>query len=143
MTAFYSNTTPLAARYKPFFSKLLILPDTAALVFHCTAGKDRTGIGAALLLYALGVPYPTIEQDYLATDYYRMKENGKSMEMMVSKYHINEKVARDMMSAKAQYLAATFDAIRRQYGSVDRYLEEELGLNAAKRQQLREKFLTN
>ena len=141
MLVFYANTTYLTPRYKPFFAKLLILPDTDALVFHCTAGKDRTGIAAALLLYALGVPYPTIEQDYVATNYYRMRENERSIGMMVNGYHLSEEVANAMMSAKAQYLATTFDAIRRQYGSVDRYLEEELGLTAEKRTALRKRFL--
>lgn len=141
MLAFYANTTYLTPRYHPFFAKLLILPDTDALVFHCTAGKDRTGIAAALLLYALGVPYPTIEQDYVATNYYRMQENERSIGMMVNGYHLSEEVANAMMSAKAQYLAATFDAIRKQYGSVDRYLEEELGLTKEKRAALQKKYL--
>jgi protein-tyrosine phosphatase len=143
MLAFYSNTAYLTARYQPFFSKLLVLPDTDALVFHCTAGKDRTGIGAALLLYALGVPYATIEQDYTATNYYRAGDNQKSMDLMVNKYHFSKDVAEAMMGARANYLKATFDAIRSRYGSVDHYLEAELGLTPEKREQLKSKFLTN
>jgi protein-tyrosine phosphatase len=142
MLAFYSNTTYLTARYQPFFAKLLILPDTDALVFHCTAGKDRTGIGAALLLYALGVPWPTIEQDYTATNYYRAAENEKSMDMMVNRYHFSKDVAEAMMGAKPEYIKATFDAIRSQYGSIDHYLEAGLGLTPDKREQLKNKFLT-
>ena len=46
--------------------------DDAPLVFHCTAGKDRTGFAAALILSALGVPLPVVMQDYLLTnDFYR------------------------------------------------------------------------
>ena len=142
MLAFYSNTTYLAARYQPFFSKLLLLPDTDALVFHCTAGKDRTGIGAALLLYALGVPYTTIEQDYTATNYYRAAENEKSMDMMVNRYHFSKDVAEAMMGARSDYIRATFDAIRNRYGSIDRYLDAEIGLTPEKREQLKNKFLT-
>lgn len=143
MLAFYSNTKYLTARYQPFFSKLLILPDTDALVFHCTAGKDRTGIGAALLLYALGVPWATIEQDYTATNYYRAADNEKSMDMMVNRYHFSKEVAEAMMSAKPDYIRATFDAIRSQYGTIDHYLEAELGLTPEKREQLKNKYLTD
>lgn len=143
MLTWYTNTAYLSARYQPFFAKLLALPDTDALVFHCTAGKDRTGIGAALLLYALGVPYPTIVEDYTATNYYRSQDNGRSLQSMVSQYHLDEGVARSMNAAKAEYLNATFDAIRRQYGSIDHYLEAELGLTPDKREQLKNKFLTN
>jgi protein-tyrosine phosphatase len=142
MLTWYTNTAYLTARYQPFFVKLLARPDTDALVFHCTAGKDRTGIGAALLLYALGVPYATIEADYTATNYYRSLDNGRSLQLMVSQYHLNEGVARSMNAAKAEYLKATFDAIRSQYGSVDHYLEAELGLTPDKRELLKNKYLT-
>jgi protein-tyrosine phosphatase len=141
MLGWYTNTAYLTARYQPFFAKLLILPDSDALLFHCTAGKDRTGIGAALLLYALGVPYATIEADYTATNYYRAQDNGRSLQSMVTQYHLNEGVARSMNSAKAEYLAVTFDAIRKQYGSIDNYLEQQIGLDTAKREELKKKFL--
>jgi len=141
MLAWYTNTAYLTARYQPFFAKLLILPDSDALLFHCTAGKDRTGIGAALLLYALGVPYTTIEADYTATNYYRAQDNGRSLQLMVAQYHLNEGVARSMNSASAEYLAATFDAIRKQYGSIDNYLQQQLGLDQQNLALLRKKFL--
>ncbi|GGB07238.1 tyrosine-protein phosphatase [Puia dinghuensis] len=140
MKSFYSNTTYLSARYKPFFGKLLVLPQGDALVFHCTAGKDRTGIAAALLLYALGVPYATIRQDYEATNYYRAADNARSQQAITS-MHISESVARALMSADGAYLDATFAAIRAQYGSVDRYLTEQLGLDKEKLTILKAKYL--
>src|SRR5579871_6510375 len=126
--------------YKPFFGKLLTMPSGDALVFHCTAGKDRTGIRAALLLYALGVPYATIREDYEATNYYRSGDNRRSLQSLAG-MHISESVARALMSAKGEYLDATFDALRTQYGSVDRYLEEQLGLDQEKRAMLKAKYL--
>ena len=137
MVVFYSNTDSLAARYKPFFSKLLGLPTDQSLVFHCTAGKDRTGIGAALLLYSLGVPYNTIMKDYLATNYYRTAENQRSINGM----HIDKEVATDMLQAKKEYLDATFTAIKKQYGSVDNYLRTQIGLDDNKISILKSKFL--
>jgi protein-tyrosine phosphatase len=129
MLVWYRTTAYLTPRYKPFFAKLIEMPAGDALVFHCTAGKDRTGIAAALVLYALGVPYETIRQDYEATNYYRAADNDKVMSSMVTGMHIGEPVVRAMMSANGEYLDATFDAIRSQYGSVDRYLAEELGMD--------------
>jgi protein-tyrosine phosphatase len=141
MNTFYSNTAYLAPRYKPFFGKLLILPGDDALLFHCTAGKDRTGIAAALLLYALGVPYQTIREDYEATNYYRSGDNERMIRGFMTSMHISEPVARAMMGAKGSYLDTTFEAIRVQYGSVDRYLAEQLGLDQPKLAMLKAKYL--
>ena len=141
MMVYYSNTTFLADRYKPFFDKLLFLPDEDALLFHCTAGKDRTGIGAALLLYALGVPYKTIEEDYMASNIYRRESNAMMVDQMMKYKHINQQVAEDIISVKPEYLQATFDAINKQYGSVDAFLRGPLALNDAKLTVLKNKFL--
>jgi protein-tyrosine phosphatase len=141
MTSFYTNTEYFGDRYKPFFNELLQLPDTAALLFHCTAGKDRTGMGAALLLYALGVPKATIMQDYLATNTYRAAENEQAAKAMVAYMHVKERVANDMMAAKQAYLEATFEAIEKRYGSVNKFLTSELGLDKAKIKTLKAKYL--
>lgn len=141
MVIFYGKTDSLAARYKPFFDKLLGLPSGNSLVFHCTAGKDRTGIGAALLLYALGVPYNTIVNDYLASNYYRADANKKMVGQMVTYAHIDEQVAKDMAGVKKEYLDATFDTIVKQYGSVDNFLKNQIGLDNKKIATLKKKFL--
>ncbi|HWK04664.1 MAG TPA: tyrosine-protein phosphatase [Puia sp.] len=141
MRAFYIKTEFLADRYKPFFDRLLTLSDDKALVFHCTAGKDRTGIGAALLLYTLGVPYETILNDYTATNYYRSAENEKMVHSMIQGMHISEPVAREMLGAKREYLEANFNAIKQQYGSIDNFLRGPVGLDDAKIKQLKSKFL--
>jgi protein-tyrosine phosphatase len=139
--AFYSNTQYFADRYKPFFGKLLALPDGQSLVFHCSAGKDRTGIAAALLLYALGVNYDTIVADYEASNYYRRAENAKLTNQMSKYGHVDEEVANAMASAKKAYLDAAFDAIKTQYGSVDNFLKTQIGLDDQKVALLKKKFL--
>ena len=138
--AYYSNIDSLALRYRPFFDKLLDVPTDQALVFHCTAGKDRTGIAAALMLYTLGVPYETIIRDYEATNYYRRAENNKATSQM-AKYHIDEQVAKSMMAAKKEYLDTTFNEIKKQYGSIDIYLRDQIGLDNEKIAILKKKFL--
>jgi len=143
ITDFYSKTTYLADRYRPFFGKLIEVPADKSLVFHCTAGKDRTGIGAALFLYSLGVPYNTIVADYTATNYYRKDVNEKAIKGMSAAMHIDKDVANEMMMAKKEYLDATFAAINKQYGSVDNFLKNQLGLDDEKLKELKAKFLEN
>lgn len=141
MMAFYSNTRYLADRYKPFFAKLLSLPDDQSLVFHCTAGKDRTGMGAALFLYSLGVPYQTIVEDYTASNYYRKAESEKAIKAMVNMMHIDPQSAKSLMDVKKAYLDATFAAIDKQYGSVDNFLANQIGLTKKDITVLRAKYL--
>lgn len=139
MISFYSQTKHLKAKYKPFFDALLQMPETDALLFHCTAGKDRTGIGAALFLHALGVSDETVMEDYLITNEYRKDENEKMVKGMVQ-MGVKEQVAKDIAAVKPEYLIATVKAIIRDYGSVDQFMNKELGLNAEKLELLRKKY---
>jgi protein-tyrosine phosphatase len=141
MIAFYGVITPFKERYKPLFRELLTLNKDSSLLFHCTAGKDRTGIAAALVLYALGVNERTIMDDYLATNYYRSVENEKMINTMVKAYAIDEVRARNLMSAREDYLEATFASIKSKYGSLDNFLKTEMGLNRKKIKQLRRLYL--
>ena len=141
MIAFYSDLSFFREKYRPFFQKLLMLPDTSALVFHCSAGKDRTGIAAALLLYALEIPLETILSDYVATNYFRRSENEKLIDRLVNEYGVDQKNATEILDANPLYLETTFNALKKQYGSVDLFLYRELGINEAAKLRLREKFL--
>jgi protein-tyrosine phosphatase len=141
MNIFYGNTQFLAERYKIFFNKLLSVPKGSSLVFHCSAGKDRTGIGAALLLYSLGVPYDTIVNDYLASNYYRRSDNDKLISQMVKYMHVDEPVAKTMAGVKKEYMDTTFKAITNQYGSVDNFLKTQIGLDDQKITLLKKRFL--
>jgi protein-tyrosine phosphatase len=122
------------------FDQLLVLETDKALMIHCTAGKDRTGVGAALILYALGVNEETIIKDYELTNQYRKELNEQTVKLMTAQ-GVPENSARSMMAAKAEYLNAAFDAIKKQFGSVDLFLEKEIGLDAGKRKLLQSKFL--
>jgi protein-tyrosine phosphatase len=141
LISFYSITTPFKERYRPLFLQLLTLNKDSALLFHCTAGKDRTGIAAALVLYALGVDEKTIMQDYLATNYYRAAENERMIKMMVKAYGMDETTARNMMAAREEYLQATFTAIKTQFNSIDNFLSQEIGLSSNDIKKLKELYL--
>jgi len=62
-----SHTSRLT-KYRPFFRALLDLAPTENILVHCTGGRDRTGVGIALLLKALGVSQQDIEADFVASN---------------------------------------------------------------------------
>lgn len=125
---FYANTEPFEKRYKPMFQALLNISSDSALLFHCTAGKDRTGIAAALILTALGVDQQKVMEDYLASDYYRQSDNLRMKKMLVAMYKMDETVVDGIMGTRPQYLEATFNAIMTKYGSMDNFFKNVMGL---------------
>jgi protein-tyrosine phosphatase len=143
MRAVYTKTSFFKAKYKPMFDELLALDGDQALLFHCTAGKDRTGIGAALVLSALGVDRQTILKDYAATDVYWQAGREQSLQRMAQAGMSAEAVTavRPLLAANPAYLAGTFAAIDQQYGSVDKYLTVEMGLTPQRLATLRTKYL--
>ena len=132
-----------AAVYRTVFEKLLA--DDAPLLFHCTAGKDRTGIFSALLLSALGVPRKTIVDDFLLSNSFT--NNEKVIDALHTSYtaSFGPKVRRDtvriMASVDKSYIDAMFDAIESRYGSVREYLHKEMELTDEKLARLRERLL--
>ena len=140
MLAFYSRTDHLKAKYKPMFDQLLALNNDKALLFHCTAGKDRTGIGAALILSALGVDRQTIMKDYAATNEY-WKGGSKEIVARMVAGGADEKTVKSMLAANPDYLQNTFAAIDQKYGSIDKFLTQEMELTPEKLAALRVKYV--
>ncbi|MDD0842141.1 tyrosine-protein phosphatase [Pseudomonas sp. Gutcm_11s] len=99
--------------------------DGAAL-FHCTAGKDRTGWTAAVLLSIAGVDDATIMQNYLATNDYTADRVAATLAHMPASYAA---IYAPLLGVQASYLQAGFDEVVAQYGSMDNYLKEGLGLS--------------
>jgi protein-tyrosine phosphatase len=121
-----------AARFAELFEHLL--DSSQPLVFHCTAGKDRTGLAAALILLALQVPPERVMQDYLLTnDLYRMPALGDSRTPRES---LNV-----LWRVQEAFLDAALQAVERDFGGVERYLERELRLSPAARQRLQALYL--
>jgi protein-tyrosine phosphatase len=111
-----------------------LLEDRAPLVIHCTAGKDRTGFACALILHALGVPDDLIAQDYLLTNRFYRRDPSASSDLP-------EEVRRVLASVEASFLAAGFDAISADYGDLESYLSDGLGLGAQQRARLQARYL--
>ncbi|MBC6971199.1 tyrosine-protein phosphatase [Bacillus sp. Xin] len=111
------------------FLQLAQEPENLPLVNHCTAGKDRTGFGSALLLLLLGVPEETVMQDYLLSNGFREKLNQKMMAFLGAKLQNEEskEILGAMFEARAEYLQAAIDEIKRAFGSIENYAETGLG----------------
>ncbi|MDR7059303.1 MULTISPECIES: tyrosine-protein phosphatase [unclassified Sphingopyxis] len=129
-----------AASYRMLFDRLLT--SDKAVIVNCTAGKDRTGVGVALVLSALGVPYDTIMEDYL------LSNSALDMEALRADAGMNAAmsalpadVAKPLLGVERAYLDAAFDQIRKDYGDVDTYLARELGVDSKALQRLRKQML--
>lgn len=129
--------------YRRMF-ELLLDTDDGGFLFHCSAGKDRTGFAAALILSALDVPRQTIMEDYLLTaQYYPPKGE---LEYLASKYtdegsDLDLSVFKALMDTREEYLGAAFAAIDESYDSVHDYLAAELGVNKKLRQRLKARYV--
>ena len=127
--AFVHDNSP---RFAELFAHLL--EDDAPLVFHCTAGKDRTGFAAALILRALGVAQPVVMQDYLLTN-----ALFRPPELIGS--HAPLEVRNVIARVQAGFLDAAFEAVASSHGSVDLYLERAMRLGSSQQQRLRSLYL--
>lgn len=136
MRAVYAQTSHLKAKYKPMFDQLLALPSDKSLMFHCTAGKDRTGIGAALVLSALGVQKKYILADYAATNVF-WKDTREKMLKAMAKSGMSETSLKAMLDANPAYIETFFSSIDKQYGSMKKFLTKEMELTPEKIQQLK------
>jgi protein-tyrosine phosphatase len=131
MLSFYTRTDHLKAKYQPVFEQLLAINDGKALMIHCTAGKDRTGMGAALILSALGVPREYIIADYVATNVYWKDAREKMMQAM-AKTGMSESSLKSMLAANPKYIETFLQTIDSKYGSMENFLTKELELDAQK-----------
>ena len=131
------------AHYRQFFAHLLAQTD-GALLYHCSAGKDRVGVGTMLLLTALGVDWPVIVENYLITNE-RMAASTDCLLTAVKDYDLTEAerdVIRTFDSADAEFLTAARDAAAQRCGSMDAFLSQALGVGEAEREILRARWLT-
>jgi protein-tyrosine phosphatase len=125
------------ADFKPLFDQVQA-PETVVL-FHCTAGKDRTGLAASLLLHILDFDRATIFEDF-------MLSNAAVSKLDLSKmtaYGIPQDRAGLVMGVKESYLEAAWTAILAKYGSIDEMLLQEFGINQQIKASLKAKYLAN
>lgn len=141
--------TLLAPQFRIAFRELRT--SSGAVALNCTAGQDRTGVATALILSALGVPRTTILEDYHLSTIARRPEN-EMPQFDPAEYPSNPAAAPSAQTRLAKprplygptgraYLEEAFDEIETQWGSVDAYLSQELGVGPDEIAQLRARYL--
>jgi len=137
----YSSEDGLAM-VRGFFHELLDANGDTVL-FHCSAGKDRTGNMAMLLLEVLGVDRKTIIEDYALTNEYTAAARQNSYDRI---YDLtgSDAIAKDLSyfsGVRRSWIKRSYETIERNYGSVDNYLKKAVGLSNKDLQKIRNAYL--
>ncbi len=120
--------------------RLAAFPTNLPLVFHCTGGKDRTGICAALLLKALGVSESDILADHDLSNVY----NAERLQPIYAKFSaigIGAEKAAPYLQAPREPLVAMFEHLKKKYGTIEEYLLKQATLERKTLTALRENLL--
>ncbi|WP_326984807.1 tyrosine-protein phosphatase [Chryseobacterium sp. MYb264] len=121
-----------------------ILESDQPILYHCTAGKDRTGITTALILTILKFDRQTIDNDYLLSNNYRKKLIDKRLNLANNLHFLYPKMDVNVLEklswVETDYLEAAFNEINNKYGSTDIYVQQVLGISENKRQEYIHKF---
>ncbi len=121
------------------FLQTIVNSNGGAIYWHCSQGKDRTGLGSALLLAALGADRTLIMADYNASaDYY-----ANELDRYVSLVNTEEEkeVIRTFISVNPKYFSNALDSLEQKYGSMDNFLRDVLCLTDADKLALQKAYL--
>lgn len=150
MRNMYQNliTNPFSkAQYKKFFD-ILLAGEDGAVLWHCSAGKDRVGVGTILLLSALSIPKEQIMADYLKVNEFGKEEVDALMHTLQEHFDMTSEEGKEQAEAirllftvDSAYAVSVFEAMEKECGSVEAFLEKEMGLTPEKRKQLCDKYL--
>lgn len=132
-TAYAAYATDHLPRYRALFD-LVLREERLPLLFHCSAGKDRTGFGAALVLTALGVPRETVIADYLATNRIWKRERALPPDTP-------DDIREALLGAHRPLIESALGRAAADHGGLDALLENGLGLDPARLGRLRESLL--
>lgn len=123
--------------------RALLASNGHAVLWHCTNGKDRTGIVAAVILLALGVSTDDVMADYLASNSHlakRQQEIRAAAAARNAKPGFADKIGA-LMEARPEYLNASFDAMEEAHDSIGGFLEDICQISYAEDDQLRHLYL--
>lgn len=143
----YYDNAPFEPRHLDLFSRYFqaIASGDGPVLIHCAAGKDRTGILAALTHHVLGVHHDDLMEDYLLTNIAARIEARAPMasEMLRESFGREPSAAavRAFLGVDASYLDKALGAIHGQYGDLDAYLDKALGVDAAVRDKVSHQLL--
>ncbi|WP_282630050.1 tyrosine-protein phosphatase [Empedobacter sedimenti] len=107
-------------QYKKFFD-IIQHKNRTPILFHCTAGKDRTGFATAMILAALKVDFETILDDYMDSNFYLEQKYAHILKINPDYKYLIE--------VYPEYLGKSFEVIETNFGSVENYLTDILGID--------------
>jgi protein-tyrosine phosphatase len=130
-----------AESYTGFFNR--IVAGDMPIVFHCSAGKDRTGIAAALLLDVLGVARETVIEDYMVTDRFidglvTIIKNDPGSRRLEA---IPEYIWAPLVTADRAYIETMFETVEARHGNAEGFMREVLGMDDAAMAALRRQLV--
>ena len=130
-----------AASYRAMFAQ--ILAGRVPIIINCSAGKDRTGVGAALILAALGVPRETIVDDYLLTNEHADWDwlLTQRSTLVARAWSARAEALEPLLTVDEAYLDSFFAQLDSSHGGIEGYLAGPLGMDEGARQLLRERLL--
>lgn len=137
--------SPFASAQQKRLLEKLMDPGEKGVLWHCTAGKDRTGGFSAIIEEILGVSRDDIVADYLLTN----RGNHETVEQLIAHFLSSPKVDREkaepalraMFEAKEEYIMAFYVEAERLYGDIDTFLYEALGVDDEVRRKLQKLYL--
>ncbi len=116
--------------FSKMFEEILSVKD-ARFLFHCSAGKDRTGFAAALILHFLGVSMNLIEYDYmLSKRYFQVIQEVTNLQRKYGIEHLSQKALYPMLDVRYEYIRAAIGRASEDFGNLDEYLATALGLTS-------------
>lgn len=126
---------------RDFFHAILRCQEGAVL-WHCTSGKDRTGVASALLLTALGADWDTVMDDYLLTNRQQAPYRAQIRDALEKRGASQEAIQEIMTleSVDSLYLNSFRQTAQDQFGSLECFLRQGLGLSEKDLNQLRDRF---
>ena len=107
-------------QYKKFFD-IIQHKNRTPILFHCTAGKDRTGFATAMILAALKVDFETILHDYMDSNFYLEQKYAHILKINPDYKYLIE--------VYPEYLEKSFEVIKSNFGSIENYLTDILGID--------------
>ena len=127
------------------FLRIVVETENGAILYHCTQGKDRTGIASALLLSALGASRETIVADFDATNKVYEKDVKKYVRRVKFWGGKEEEISvvKAFLGANTENFIKAMDTVDRQYGSMEAYFKGPMGLTEDDIRILRERYLNN